>query len=177
MRHCRRRGLGLRLLSGQPARPPAPRSLPSSDHLQLAFPPLGFKVTPSGRLGLGKSPAESAREKSESGGGGAGRPAGWVKTACRPGCTCSEKETGFRAQLAETRGGPRPLTWITCTWKLFRKIYFTPGVFFLKAPPVILIICLEKNRAFPPRLSCPEHRSKPGLKKFPCEKLQIILNY
>lgn len=63
MRHCRRRGLGLRLLAG----PPAPRralSLPPTT-FSTPCPLLGFKVTPSGRLGLDKSPAESAKEREQ----------------------------------------------------------------------------------------------------------------
>ena len=132
-------------------------------------------MAPSGRPGLSRYPAESAREERQRGqeAGGLG------EDGVVPRSTPSEKESGFQARLPETRGSRRPLARISCAWKLFREIYFVTGVFF-KAPLYVyaLNICLEKNTALPPRLSCPKHRSKPGLKSSPVKsyKSSLIIN-
>lgn len=134
-------------------------------------------MAPSGRPGLGGCPSGTARENGESRGSGADKPAGWAKTACRPGFTPSETEPGFLAWLAETHGSSRPLAGMSRAWILFRKTHFIPGAFF-KAPPVMLNVCLEKNSALPPWLSCLKHISKLVLKSFLVKsyKSSLIIN-
>ena len=64
-------------------------------------------------------------------------------------------------------------------WKLFREIYFIPGV-LLKAYIYIYMLnkCLEKNAALPPSWALlSKAQIQASSKKFPCEKLQIILDY
>lgn len=56
--------------------------------------------------------------------------------------------------------------------------YILSQEYFLKILLVTLNVCLEKNSALSPRLFCPKHRSKPGLKSFPVKsyKLSLIIN-
>lgn len=136
-------------------------------------------MTPSGRLRLGKSPAESAKER-EREQRRPGREAGGLG---EEGEKTRFHSLGKGDRISGSAGGDQrrpeaPDSDYLYLEIIFKNIFYPRSIFFfLKLTPVMLIISLKKNRGLPPWLSFLEHRSKPGLKKFPLEKLQIILNY
>ena len=162
-----------------PASPRRGLSLPSTTFGSPCS-PLGFKVVPSGRPGLGRSHAESAREERKSRSSRARRPAGWAKTVWYPVPLPPKRRQDFRLGWHKPAGaGGLWLGFPVYAWKLFREIYFIPGV-LLKAYIYIYMLnkCLEKNAALPPSWTLlSKAQIQASSKKFPCEKLQIILVY
>lgn len=174
MHHCRRRRLGLPLLAGQPARAAVSPFLrpPSARLATLSV----SKWHPVG----GQDSADPPRNRQERRGSGARRPAGWAKTAWYPVPLPPKRSQDFSlgSQKPAAAGGP---------WLGFPVLgnylgkYILSQEYFLKHTYIYIYalnICLEKHTALPPRLSCPKHRSKPGLKSFPVKsyKSSLIIN-
>lgn len=86
------------------ASPPAPRSLPSSDHLQLSLLPFGFQSDTQWAAGTRQMPRGIGQRKEREQRRRGREAAGWAEAASRPGSTRSEK--GDRIS-GSARGDPR----------------------------------------------------------------------